>query len=132
MDLYNRLEVFQAAAHLFDLLPDVRTGHGAERNQHFGARSFQDFGDLIRLEQRVDGIGDPRRLRAEESDKGLRQQRQQEAHHGVAVHAEGMKHIGGLRHVRDEITVADDDRLVGRIRIRQVLDRGSIGIVGRT
>ena len=132
MDLHNRLEVFQAPAHLLDLLPDIRAGHGAERDQHLGARGFQDFRDLMRLEQRIDGIGDAGRFGAEQRDECLGQQRKQEAHHIAAVDAEGVKHVGGLRHARDEIAMADDDRIVGRVRIGEKLDRGRIGIVGRT
>ena len=131
VDLHNRLKVFQAPAHLLDLLPDVGAGHGTEGDQHASARGFQDLGDLIGLQQRVDGIGDARRLGAEERDKGLRQQRKQQTHNIVASDAERVKHIASLRHAREEIAVADNDRFVGRVRVGEILDRGRIGIVGR-
>ncbi len=43
-----------------------------------------------------------------------------------------MEHVGGLRHAREEVAVGDDERRVGRVGIGQELDRGCIGIVGRT
>ncbi len=45
---------------------------------------------------------------------------------------ERVKHIGSLRHAREEIAVAYHDRLVCWMRIGEVLDREGIGIVGCT
>ena len=104
-DLHDRLQMLQLPAHLLDLLPDVRARHRAERHQHRGARGLQDFRDLVRLQQRVDGIGDAGGLGAEQRDEGIRQQRQQEAHDIVLADAERMEHVGGLRHAADEIAI---------------------------
>ena len=130
MDLHDRLEVLQLAADLLHFLPDVGAGHGAERDQDLGVRGLEDFRDLMRLQKRVDGIGDAGGFGAEQRHKGLGQQRKQEAHHVAAADTERVKHVGGLRHARDEIAVADDDWRVGRVGIGQELDGGCIGIVG--
>ena len=70
------------------------------------------------LQQGVDGIGDACRFGAEQRYKSLGQQRKQQTDDIATADAESLKHVGGLRHARDEIAVADDDRVVGRVRIR--------------
>ena len=42
--------------------------------------------------------------------------------------AERVKHVGGLRHAREEIAVGDHDRRIGRIGILQELERRRVGI----
>jgi hypothetical protein len=71
VDLHDGLEVLQLATNLLDLLPNVRSGHRAKRNQDLGIRSLEDFHDLMRLQKRVDGIGDAGCFGAEQRDKGL-------------------------------------------------------------
>ena len=122
--------MLQLAADLLDLLPYVRAGHGAERDKDCCVRGLQDFCDLMRLQKRVDGIGDAGGLGAEQRDKGLRQQRKQEADDVATPDSERVEHVGGLRHARDEIAVGDHDRRVGRVGIGEELDRGRIGITG--
>src|SRR3984957_9287471 len=130
-DLHDRLEMLEMTANLLDLLPDVGARHRPERHQHRRARGFQDFRDLVRLQQRVDGIGNAGGLGAEQRDERFRQQRQHEAHDVVFADAERMEHVGGLCHPREEVAVGDDERRVGRVGIGQELDRRCSGIVGR-
>ncbi|MGY3144997.1 hypothetical protein ACVWYQ_001996 [Bradyrhizobium sp. USDA 3397] len=103
-------------------------GIGPERHQDLGVRGFQDFGELVRLEQRIDGIGDAGGLGAEQSDERIRHQGQHEADNVALLGAERVKHVGGLGDARDEIAVRDHQRRVGRIGILQELDRRPVGI----
>ena len=61
------------------LVPDVAARNRAECDQNLRARSAQDLGELVGLEQGIDRIGDACRFRAEQGHEGLRHQRQQEA-----------------------------------------------------
>ena len=128
--LHDRLEVLEATAHLLDLLPDVGAGQGTERHQHLGLGGLQDLGDLVRLQQRVDRVGDASGLCAEQRGESFRHQGQHEADDVIGADAERMKHVGGLRHLRDEIAIGDHDRRVGRIGIWQELDRRRVRIGG--
>src|SRR4051795_12243502 len=56
--LHDRLEMLELRPDLFDLLPDVSAWHWPERHQDRCVRGFQDLNDLVRLQQRIDGIGD--------------------------------------------------------------------------
>ncbi len=60
------LRCLSCGADLLDLLPDVGARHRPERHQDLRVRSFQDLRDLVRLQQRIDGIGDAGGLRAEQ------------------------------------------------------------------
>src|SRR5439155_19134614 len=64
--LHDRLEVLELRADLLDLLPDVGPRHWTERHQDLGICSLQDLRDLVRLQQRIDGIGDAGSLCAEQ------------------------------------------------------------------
>jgi len=87
--------------------------------------------DLVRLEQRIDGIGDAGGFRAEQRHEGVGHQRQHEADDVALLRAERVKHVGGLRDAADEVAVRDHDRRVRRIGVLQELDRGPVGIARR-
>lgn len=86
----------------------------------------------MRLQERIDGIGDAGGFRAEQRYKGVRHQRQHEADDVALLHAQRVKHVGGLRDARDEVAVRDHDRRVGGIGILQELDRRPVGVADRT
>ena len=130
--LHDRLEMLELRPDLFDLLPDVGARHRPERHQDFRVRGLQDLRDLVRLEQRIDGIGDAGGLRAEQRHEGVGHQRQHEADDVALLDAERVKHVGGLRDARDEVAIRDHDRRVGRIGILQELDRRPVGVARRT
>ena len=130
VDLHDCFKVLQLAADLLHFLPYVRAGHGAKRDKNCCVRGLQDFCDLIRLQKRVDGIGDAGCLGAEQRHKGLRQKRKQEAYHLATPVSERVEHVGGLRHARDEIAVGNYYWRICRISIGEELDGGCIGILG--
>jgi hypothetical protein len=84
----------------------------------------------MRLQKRVDGIGDAGRFGAEQSDKSFREKRKHEAYDVIIANSQRMEHVGGLRHSRDEIAVGNHDGRVCRVGIGEELDSGSIGIFG--
>ena len=92
-------------------------------------RRLQDFRDLVRLQERVDGIGDAGGLGPEQRHESIWHQRQQEAHDLAWTYAQRMKHVGGLRDAADEIAVADHEGLVGRIGVGEEFYRGRVRIV---
>ena len=63
---------------------------GPERHQNLGVRCTQDVGDLGGRQHRVHRVGHARGLRAEQRHEGLRQQRQQQAHHITARNAQAV------------------------------------------
>ncbi|MGY3074422.1 hypothetical protein ACVWZZ_000793 [Bradyrhizobium sp. LM6.10] len=86
----------------------------------------------MRLQERIDGIGDARGFRAEQRHEGIGHQRQHEADDVALLDAERVKHVGGLRDARDEVAVRHNDRRVGGIGILQELDRRLVGVARRT
>ena len=58
VDLYDGLEVFQLPSYLLDLPPYVCARHRAEGHKDLGVSRLKDFRDLMRLEKRIDRIGD--------------------------------------------------------------------------
>src|SRR5215469_16772714 len=130
VDLHDGFEALELASYPLHFLPDIRAGRGAERNKNGDACGFQDFRDLMRFQNRIDGIGDASRFRTKQGHKGLGQQRKQEAYHVTAANAEDVKHVGGLRHTIDEIAIGHDDWFIVRVGIGEKLDSGGIEIVG--
>ncbi|MGY3420066.1 hypothetical protein ACVWZW_000541 [Bradyrhizobium sp. F1.13.4] len=130
--LYDRLEMLELRLDLLDFLPDVCARHRPERHQDFCVRRFQNLRDLVRLQERIDGIGDAGGLCAEQRYKGVRHQRQHEADDVALLDTKRVKHVGGLRDARDEVAVRDHDRRVGRIGVLQELERRPVGVTGRT
>ncbi len=129
--LHNGFEVLEPPRTCSTFCQMSVPGIGPRATSTRRARGIQDFRDLMRLQQRIDGIGDAGGLGAEQRDECLGKQRQQETHDIALADAEGMKHVGGLRHARDKIAMGDDDGFIRRISIGQELDGGRIGIVGR-
>ena len=124
----DRLESRQLLADALDLDPEFGAGLRAHRDQHLGVGRAQDLGDLRRLQQRIDRVGDARGLRAEQRHEALGQQRQQEAHHVVRADAQRVEHVGGLRHARHELPVAQGQRRFARVGIGQELQGRRLGV----
>ena len=83
----------------------------------------------MRLQQGVDRVGNTCGLGAKQTVETLRHQRQQETHHVVWPYAQRGKHIGGLRHPCQKLRMADHHNRLGRIGIRQKLDRWCLRVV---
>ena len=80
VDLHDGPEVFQFPSYLLDLPPYVCARHGTEGHKDLGVSRLEDFRDLLRLEKRIDRIGDTSGFGTEQRDKRLWQERKQEAH----------------------------------------------------
>ena len=123
VDHQHRLQLRQAALDLLHLVPDVAARQRADGDQHLGAGRAQDLAQLRRRQQRVHRVGDARRLRAEQAEVTLRQQRQQEADHVLRADAEAGKEVGRLRDLGKELGVAQGQRRLIGLGLGQELQR---------
>ncbi len=99
-DAEQHRRVGQLAQRRLDLGPQPRHEIRIGRQQHPAARLAQQRGDLMRLQQEIDGIGEAGGLRADHGDEALRQQRQQHRNRRSRLDAERAKQVGRLRHAR--------------------------------
>ena len=110
--------------HRGHLVPQLGACFGTDGHQHARPCGAQDVGDLAGRQQRVHRVCHTDRLRAEQGREGLRQQRQQQAHHLAAADAERMERIGRLGDARDELPVRQRQRrLVGAGVLQEVQRR---------
>ncbi|MNF83129.1 hypothetical protein D3C84_654460 [compost metagenome] len=71
IDGHDSRQLWQALAQRGDLLPQVSTGERRQGDQHRGIGSADQFGDVLRLQQRIDGIDDPGRFATPDDKVGV-------------------------------------------------------------
>ncbi|MNQ56253.1 hypothetical protein D3C85_703700 [compost metagenome] len=86
----------QPVAQAGHLVPEIGAGEWRQGHQHPGIGRMDQLGDVLGLQQRVDGVDYARRLATPEGEVGLRQVRQQEGHRLARPHAQMVEGIGGL------------------------------------
>ena len=127
----NGLEAGHLMADALHLVPNVGARRCAQYHRHAGVGGIQNLGQLVRLQQGIDRVGNARRLRPVQRIKTLWQQGQQQADHVIRADAQGIEQVGRLRHAGQKLRVADDQRRLVRVAGRQELDRRGARVVPR-
>jgi hypothetical protein len=91
----------------------------AERHQHLGVRGFQQRGDVLGLQQVVDGADAPGELRAPEHHVGLGRVGREHGDRVVGSHAHRAEQVGRAVDARQQRAVGDAARRCVQRRVRQ-------------
>ncbi|MCY1353589.1 hypothetical protein D9M69_399340 [compost metagenome] len=124
----HRVQLRQLAAQAVHLVPQVGAGEGRQGDQHLGGGGVHQFGDVLGVEQRVDGVDDAGRLAAPEGEVGVRQVRQQERHRAARAHAEAVEGVGGLGDLGEQLGVAQPPGCFLGIALQQEGQRRLVGV----
>ncbi|MCY1411902.1 hypothetical protein D9M71_272980 [compost metagenome] len=113
------LKLRQAVTQAGHLVPEIGAGERRQGHQHPGVGRMDQFGDVLGLQQRVDGIDHAGRFPTPDGEMGMRQVRQQERHRLARPHTQVVEGVGRLGDPRQQLGISQLERRFFGVALEQ-------------